>query len=167
VILRLAIDRTRTSACDGHNATAYTALAKASQGKNWYEVDISVLLTRVCWSAFFWLLVCMFYVNLFLTIAVVVHMLHLPAPAHYPWNIFPQSLPKWALFLKFRFFFDFRGAPLPTCLRMSATFLWRSIALRHDYRTCKFQLSMSYPSGDIGRQSWSQEIWSKNEAEKN
>ena len=65
------------------------------------------------------------------------------------------------------FFFDFRGASIPTRLRVSANFLWRSIALRDVYLTWKFQLSTSYPSGDIGRQSWSQKIWSKNEAEKN
>ena len=87
-----------------------------------------------------------------------------------PYNIFLQRFPpepaKMGFIFEISIFFRFLWASLPTWLQVSEHFLRQSRALRDVYLTCKFQLSMSHASGDIGRQSWSQKIWSKNEAEK-
>jgi len=91
----------------------------------------------------------------------------MPALDQNPWNISPRDRQTPLQFWNFDFFLTICGAPPPQLGGISATSLVRFVEPQTANTRCKFYASSSYDSEDTGRQSWSQKIWAKNEAEKN
>ena len=80
---------------------------------------------------------------------------------------FPPEPAKLGFNFEISIFFQFLRAPLPQCGGISASSLARFVEPWTVNERCKFCASNLYGSEDMARQTWSQKIWAKNEAEKN